>query len=120
MKNQLKKLSKMMRRATRSAKKAVRGATRRVRKFFSRGGARKKKGALRRVTNAISHVGKRIRNTVRGVFSKKNKKRSKKRLVAQHGSAEFVPVPTAANAAPVPTPNTSPFGAASGPAAPML
>lgn len=119
MKNQLKKLSKMVRSATRNAKKAVSGATRRVKKFFSRGGARKK-GALRRVTNAISNVGKRIRNTVRGVFSKKNKKRSKKRLVAQRGSAEFVPVPTPLNAAPVPAANTPLFGTASGPAAPML
>ena len=111
MKKQLKKLSGLFRRASRAAKKGVRNATRRVRKFFSRGGApnvtpagpvpteavnakprsrrhRKRKGALRRVTNAVRRVGKGIRNTLTRVFSKKTKHRRRtKKSNRQQGSA---------------------------------
>ena len=112
MKKQMKNLSGLFRRASRAAKKGVRNATRRVRKFFSRGGApnvippgpvpteavnakprsrrhRKRKGAFRRVTNAVRRVGKGIRNTLKRVFSKKTKHRRRtKKSGVQQGSAK--------------------------------
>jgi hypothetical protein len=81
----MKGLKSLLRRATRSLKKGVRGATRRVRKFFGRGGRRPTKGPLRRVTNAIRKVGKKFRNSVHRVFGHKKKTRQRR---AQKGAAE--------------------------------
>jgi len=132
MKAQLKKLSKMLRRASKRAKKGVRSVTRRVKKFFSRGGDpnaapapatnaapapapnvapapkprsrkhRKSKGPFRRVTNVVRRVGKRFRNTLTRVFSKKTKhRRRNKKAPVQQGSSENMPV---TNATPVTSP----------------
>lgn len=87
----MKGVKRFLRRATRSLKKGVRGATRRVRKFFGRGGRRRPtKGPLRRVTNAIRGVGKGFRNSVRRVFSRKGRagKKRRNRRRTQKGSAE--------------------------------
>lgn len=87
----MKGVKRFLRRATRNLKKGVRGATRRVRKFFGRGGRRRPtKGPLGRVTNAIRGVGKGFRNSVRRVFSRKGKagKRRRNRRRTQKGSAE--------------------------------
>ena len=113
MKRYIKNIAKAFRKVSRNAKKGLRGATRKMKKIFHRGGnpvavappapavvpvmkplskrRRKSKGAIRRVTNAVRHVGKRVRNTITGIFSKKSKgtRRNKKRRV-QMGSSENV------------------------------
>jgi hypothetical protein len=111
MKAQIKKLSKMLRGVTRGAKKGIRNASRRVKKFFSRGGARnatgaktrsrryrKAKGPLRRISNAVRRVGKGFRNTLKRVFSKKTKQRRRnKKARLQKGSSENAPAPALSN-----------------------
>ena len=111
MKAQLKKLSKLLRGATRGAKKGILNASRRVKKFFSRGGARnatgaktrsrrrrKAKGPLRRISNAVRRVGKGFRNTLKRVFSKKTKQRRRnKKAGVQKGSSENEPAPALSN-----------------------
>ena len=122
MKRYIKNIAKAFRKVSRNAKKGLRGATRKMKKIFHRGGnsvavsppapavvpvmkplskrRRKSKGAIRRVTNAVRHVGKRVRNTITGIFSKKSKgtRRNKKRRV-QMGSSENVLPPSGQPAA---------------------
>lgn len=98
-------VSKFVRRAAKTAKKGIRNATRRLK---MRGGA--KKGAFRRMTNAVRSVGKGFRNSVRRVLSKKTKKARRKRKSLQRGSAE-APLPP-----PLPVPH---FNVAPNAAVPM-
>jgi hypothetical protein len=130
MKWNLKTFKKLVRNASRRVKKGVRNATRAAKKIFHRGGdpnatppppppppaptpaptpapapkkrrRSKSKGALRRVTNAVRNVGKRFRNTISSVFSKKTKRRRSKGSV-QKGSSETPPK----NAVPPTSPGT--------------
>lgn len=111
----LKGVSKLLRNVTRAAKKGMKGITRSMKKLIHRGGNpnavpapppapapapvpnvpkpprrhRKKKGALRRVTNVVRRVGKGFRNALTRVFTKKAKhRRRNKKSVVQRGSSE--------------------------------
>jgi hypothetical protein len=106
MKRVLNKLKKLARNVTRRAKKGFRNVTRAAKKFMHRGGnpnatapvvaprkryRKRAKGPLRRVTNAVRRVGKKFRNTLSQVFSRKTKRRRSRRRV-QKGSSENIPV----------------------------
>lgn len=135
MKSFMNKARNVLKRATRGAKKGIRNVTRRVKRLFHRGGnpnatptpaaapapaaapptpktkkhRKAKKGAFRRVTNAVRRVGKRFRNTLRQVFSKKRKHRRNKKPRVQRGSSETVPVNgVPVNAVPAPSPGIPP------------
>ena len=125
----LKKLSKLLRNVTRAAKKGFNGVTRSMKKIIHRGGNpnavpaplpaplpaptaapvaklprrhRKKKGAFRRVTNAVRRVGKGFRNALTRVFTKKAKHRRNKKAVVQRGSSENISTSSGATSSGIP------------------
>lgn len=60
----------------------------------SRRHRRAKKGIIRRATNAVRRVGKKFRNTMASVFSRKSKKSRRRRRVQRGSSENAVQMPS--------------------------